>query len=78
MAKEMIVEKSILIASSSQAVFDFLKITKNQERFSVWNMKDPAKETSSVGIDGTEGFIYSWNSKKEKCGRWKPANKKDY
>lgn len=64
----MIVEKSITIDKPSREVFDFLKITKNQETFSVWNMKDPAKETSSSGIDGTEGFTYSWNSKNKRVG----------
>jgi uncharacterized membrane protein len=68
MAKEMIVEKSITINKPSRQVFDFLKITKNQETFSVWNMKDPTKETSSSGIDGTEGFTYSWNSKNKSVG----------
>jgi uncharacterized membrane protein len=68
MAKEMIVEKSITINKPSREVFDFLKITKNQETFSVWNMKDPTKETSSSGIDGAEGFSYSWNSKNKSVG----------
>ncbi len=64
----MIVEKSITIDNPYQSVFDFIKFTKNQEKFSVWNMKDPTKETTSSGIDGTEGFIYSWNSKDKSVG----------
>ncbi len=68
MAKEMIVEKSITINRSSQEVFNFLRITKNQELFSVWNMKDPGKETTSTGTDGTEGFVYTWNSKDKNVG----------
>ncbi len=68
MAKEMIIEKSITIDKPSRVVFDFLKITKNQETFSVWNMKDSGKETASSGIDGTEGFTYSWNSKNKSVG----------
>jgi uncharacterized membrane protein len=68
MAKEMIVEKSITIDKPCQDVFNFLKITRNQETFSVWNMKDPTKETTSNGIDGTEGFTYSWNSKNKSVG----------
>ena len=68
MAKEMIIEKSINIHVPSQDVYDFLKITRNQETFSVWNMNDLAKETSSTGIDGTEGFTYSWDSKIKSVG----------
>jgi lipoprotein signal peptidase len=32
--------KSIEIGKSSMEVFDYLKITKNQDKFSVWNMAD--------------------------------------
>ena len=68
MAKEMVVEKSIIIGKPSQEVFNLLKITKNQEKFSVWNMKDQHKETTSTGTDGTVGFIYTWNSKNNNVG----------
>jgi hypothetical protein len=68
MAKEMIVEKSIIIDKHSLEVFSLLRITKNQENFSVWNMKDPKKETTSTGTDGTVGFIYTWNSKHKSVG----------
>ncbi|MEI8203303.1 MAG: SRPBCC family protein [Bacteroidota bacterium] len=68
MAKEMIVEKSIIIDKPSLEVYNFLKITKNQENFSVWNMKDPNKETTSTGTDGNVGFIYTWNSKNNSVG----------
>ena len=68
MAKEIIVIKFLTINQPSQVVYNYLKITRNQENFSVWNMNDPAKETSSSGIDGTEGFTYSWNSKIKNVG----------
>ena len=71
MAKEMIVEKSIIIDKSSQEVFNLLRITKNQENFSAWNMKDPNKETTSTGTDGTVGFIYTWNSNSVGAGSQK-------
>jgi len=47
MAKKMIIEKSVTINKPVNEVFDYLKITRNQEEFSVWNMKDPEKNTSS-------------------------------
>ena len=68
MAKEMIVEKSISINKPSSEVFAYLKLAKNQEQFSVWNMKDPNKETKTIGEDGTVGFTYSWNSKDKSVG----------
>ena len=64
----MIVEKSIIMDKPSLEVFNLLKITKNQEKFSEWNMKDPNKETTSTGVDGTVGFIYTWNSKNNSVG----------
>lgn len=68
MAKEMIVEKSIVIDKHVQEVYEFLKITRNQETFSVWNMKDPDKATTATGTDGTEGFLYAWDSKNKSVG----------
>ena len=68
MAKEMILEKSIVISKPVQEVYDFLKITRNQETFSVWNMKDPNKATTATGTDGTEGFLYAWDSKNKSVG----------
>lgn len=68
MAKEMILEKSIVISKPVQEVYDFLKITRNQETFSVWNMKDPGKATTATGTDGTEGFLYAWDSKDKSVG----------
>ncbi|MGG9972030.1 SRPBCC family protein [Ferruginibacter sp. SUN002] len=68
MAKEMIIEKSIVINKPQQEVFQFLKFIRNQDSFSVWNMKDPNKKTSSEGTDGSVGFIYSWDSKDKSVG----------
>jgi uncharacterized membrane protein len=68
MATEMIVVKSIIINKPTRDVFDFLKLTLNQEQFSVWNMKDPDKATTTTGADGTEGFVYTWDSKIKDVG----------
>ena len=68
MAKEMIIVKSIVIDKPIAETFGFLKNCANQERFSVWNMKDPTKAISYKGIDGTEGFVYSWDSKNKNVG----------
>ncbi|HEY5407688.1 MAG TPA: SRPBCC family protein [Ginsengibacter sp.] len=51
-----------------KTVFSFLKEIKNQDQFSVWNMKDPDMKKSYSGIDGTKDFIYSWDSKDKNVG----------
>lgn len=68
MAKEIFITRSITINRSPQEVFDYLKLLKNQEHFSVWNMADPNKNTKETGTDGTEGFIYEWDSKLKNVG----------
>jgi hypothetical protein len=64
----MKIEKSIKINKSSELVFDYLRITKNQDNFSVWNMADPDMKKNYHGIDGTIGFIYRWDSTMKNVG----------
>ena len=68
MAKDMIIEKNVSVNKNINEVFNFLKQTKNQDRFSVWNMKDPNMKRDYSGTDGTKGFVYSWNSKDKNVG----------
>lgn len=68
MAKEMIIEKNISISRNFAEVFNYLKQTKNQDQFSVWNMKDPTMKKTHSGTDGTKGFVYSWDSKDKNVG----------
>lgn len=68
MAKELFIEKSILINRDVHEVFSFLQETKNQDRFSVWNMKDPAMKKTYTGTDGTKGFTYAWDSQDRNTG----------
>jgi hypothetical protein len=64
----MKIEKSIEINKSSKLVFDYLRVTKNQDNFSVWNMADPGMKKSYQGIDGSVGFIYGWDSTMKNVG----------
>jgi hypothetical protein len=64
----MKIEKSIEINKSSKLVFEYLKTTKNQDNFSVWNMTDPDMKKEYKGSDGTIGFIYSWDSTNKNVG----------
>ena len=68
MAKEMMIEKNVSINKNISDVFNFLKQTKNQDQFSVWNMKDPNMKKNYSGVDGTKGFVYSWDSKDKNVG----------
>jgi len=64
----MKIEKSIDINRSTREVFDYLKFTKNQDSFSVWNMTDPSMKKEYHGTDGNIGFIYSWDSTNKNVG----------
>jgi hypothetical protein len=64
----MKIEKSIDIRRKGSEVFSYLKLTKNQDNFSVWNMADPGMKKESHGTDGTEGFVYSWDSVNKNVG----------
>ena len=68
MGKEMMIEKNVSINKNISDVFNFLKQTKNQDQFSVWNMKDPNMQKNYSGVDGTKGFVYSWDSKDKNVG----------
>ena len=64
----MIIVQSVIINKPRQKVYNYLKFCKNQEYFSVWNMADSNKQTTATGIDGTEGFVYTWDSTLKNVG----------
>jgi hypothetical protein len=64
----MKIEKSIAIKKPSGEVFNYLKLTKNQDNFSVWNMTDPKMNKNYKGTDGTVGFVYAWDSTNKNVG----------
>lgn len=64
----MRIEKTVFINRNLTEVFDYLKHTKNQDQFSVWDMKDPNSKKTSSGIDGTKGFVYTWDSADKSVG----------
>ena len=64
----MKIEKSTRIARPLPEVFAYLKQTKNQDNFSVWNMTDPSMNKNYRGNDGTVGFIYCWDSTNKNVG----------
>ena len=64
----MKIEKSVKVKKSPGAVYEYLKLTRNQDNFSVWNMADPNMKKSYEGTDGTVGFIYRWDSEVKNVG----------
>lgn len=63
--KDYTVEREVTISKPKTEVFNYVKSLKNQDNFSKWNQMDPAMDKAYTGTDGTVGFIYAWDSKKE-------------
>lgn len=66
--KKYAVEREIIIDSSKDSVFTYVKYLKNQNDFSVWAKMDPAMKKKFTGTDGTVGAISAWESQDEDVG----------
>jgi hypothetical protein len=66
--KEYAVEREITIDATHQEVFDYVKYLKNQDNFSKWSSMDPYMKKEYKGVDGTVGFISSWESDSSDVG----------
>ena len=66
MGKNMVIEKRITIARPKNQVFDYVKYVKNHDNFSVWAMMDPDMKKEYRGTDGQPGFVFAWDSSKQK------------
>jgi hypothetical protein len=62
------VSVSTTINKPKQVVFDYAKLVKNQEYYSIWVMLDPNVKMDYQGMDGTVGFKASWDSKDDNVG----------
>lgn len=63
MSKDYALEREITINRPKQEVFDYIKLLKNQNQYSTWNMMDPEMKQSYSGVDGEPGFVAAWESK---------------
>lgn len=61
-------EKQIVINKPKQQVFDYIKLIRNQEHYSVWVMKDPHINLVYTGTDGMVGFTSAWKSDDKNVG----------
>ncbi len=59
-SKDMNVSKEVVINKSKADVFNYIKLLKNQDNYSVWNKMDPSMKHIYTGIDGTVGFVSAW------------------
>ena len=67
--KDYSVAREVIINKPKSMVFDYLKLLKNQNKFSVWATMDPDMKTTFTGTDGTEGFISAWDSENKNVGK---------
>jgi uncharacterized protein YndB with AHSA1/START domain len=74
--KEFSLEKQITINKSKKEVFNYLKLIKNQEHYSVWVMKDPNIKIVYKGTDGAVGFTSAWESNDKNVGAGEQEIKK--
>jgi hypothetical protein len=63
---EVVIEDTIIINKPVEQVFDYIRHMKNQDHYSTWNMMDPQMKKDYYGTDGQVGFIYKWDSSKER------------
>jgi uncharacterized protein YndB with AHSA1/START domain len=63
------VTREVVVAKPAREVFDFMKLLKNQERYSTYAQADPAMKIEYRGTDGTPGATVSWDSKDKNVGK---------
>lgn len=66
--KNFTLEKQIVINRPKQEVFNYVKLIRNQESYSVWVMRDPKVRLTYTGTDGAVGFISAWESNDKNVG----------
>lgn len=69
MKKEYSVVRTVVINNPKTDVFDYIKLLKNQNDFSVWATMDPIMKKEFRGTDGTAGFVSAWESENKNVGK---------
>ncbi|GAB3523847.1 SRPBCC family protein [Emticicia fontis] len=67
--KDYAVEKEVVINKPKAEVFDYIKMLKNQNNYSVWAKIDPNMKKEFKGTDGTVGFVSAWDSEDSNVGK---------
>lgn len=66
--KDFRISREVIINKPKEEVLNYVKLIKNQEKYSVWVMKDPNIKIVYTGVDGTVGFTSSWTSDDKNVG----------
>lgn len=66
--KDFSLQKEVVIHKPKQDVFNYIKLLKNQEQYSVWVMRDPQVKLVYTGTDGTVGAVSAWESNDKNVG----------
>jgi len=66
--KDYVVERSIVVKSTNEDTFNFIRLLKNQDRFNKWSNLDPHMIKETIGTDGTVGFVSKWESNHKQVG----------
>lgn len=67
--KEYSVVREVIINKPKRTVFDFIRLLKNQNKYSVWATMDNNMKTEFRGTDGTPGFVSVWDSEIKNVGK---------
>jgi hypothetical protein len=67
--KEYSVISEVKINKPASTVFEYIRLLKNQNKFSVWASLDPDMKTEFSGTDGTVGFVSAWDSQVKNVGK---------
>jgi len=63
--KDYSAERDIIINRNKNEVFNYIRLLKNQDNFSKWASLDPDMKKEYRGVDGTPGFVSSWEGNKK-------------
>jgi uncharacterized protein YndB with AHSA1/START domain len=66
--KDLAIERQITIERPKAEVFAYIKMLKNQNKFSKWANIDPAMKSTFHGKDGAVGAVSAWESEHESVG----------
>jgi len=66
---EFLVIREVKINKPKAEVFEYTKLLKNQENFSVWSKIDLNMKHDFKGVDGTVGFVSAWESENPDVGK---------
>ena len=67
--KDYDIEKQIIINQPKQMVFDYVKLMKNHDEFTVWSKIDPKAKKEFRSTDGNVGFVTGWESDVKDVGK---------